>query len=43
MKISSFVKVALALALIGGAVIGTVATQKDERIVVALWGDPTQW
>ena len=43
MKISSFVKVALALALIGGAAIGTVAMQEEKRIVVAVKGDPTQW
>jgi len=43
MRLSSFVKVALALALVGGAVFGTVAMQKEQRIVVAVKGDPTQW
>ncbi|MFC4175142.1 hypothetical protein ACFOYU_24275 [Microvirga sp. GCM10011540] len=41
MKINMLVKLALAFALIGSAVVGTVAMQKDERIVLA--GDPTQW
>lgn len=41
MKINMFVKLALAFALIGSAVAGTMAMQKEERIVLA--GDPTQW
>lgn len=41
MKIKMFVKLALAFALVGSAVAGTLAMQKDERIVLA--GDPTQW
>jgi hypothetical protein len=43
MKIKMFVKLALALALVSSAVAGTLAMQKDERIVVARAGDPTQW
>jgi hypothetical protein len=43
MNFNSFLKVALALALAGGAVFGTVAMQKEQRIVVAVKGDPTQW
>lgn len=43
MKIKMFVKLALAFALLGSAVAGTMAVQKDERIVVAQAGDPTQW
>jgi hypothetical protein len=43
MKIKMFVKLALAFALLGSAVAGTMAVQKDERIVVARAGDPTQW
>jgi hypothetical protein len=41
MKISSFVKIALAFALIGTAVTGTIAMQKEQSIVLA--GDPSQW
>jgi hypothetical protein len=43
MKIKMFVKLALAFALLGSAVAGTMAVQEDERIVVARAGDPTQW
>ncbi|HST95443.1 MAG TPA: hypothetical protein VLJ78_11770 [Microvirga sp.] len=43
MKITTFVKFALAFALIGSAMAGTMAIQKDDRIVVARAGDPTQW
>jgi hypothetical protein len=42
-KINMFIKLALAFALIGSAAAGTMSFQKDERIVVALAGDPTQW
>jgi hypothetical protein len=41
MKINMLVKLALAFALVGSAVVGTMSFQKDERIVLA--GDPTQW
>ena len=41
MKINMLVKLALAFALVGSAVAGTMMFQKDEKIVLA--GDPTQW
>jgi len=39
----AFIKIALALAVIGSATAATLSLSKDEPIVVSRAGDPSQW